>query len=68
MVCYTVLKPQLDDAQINRLQQAAFRFYFKPADNDLLVTSKQLGKTVIGLIFLEDYRKGNVSLLVKEKK
>ena len=37
------LKPQLDDGEINRLQQAAFRVYFKPADNDLVVTSKQLG-------------------------
>ncbi|WMJ22916.1 DUF87 domain-containing protein [Paludicola sp. MB14-C6] len=39
------LKPQLDDAEINRLQQAAFRAYFKPADNDLTVTAKQLGNT-----------------------
>lgn len=39
------LKPQLDDAEINRLQQAAFRVYFKPADNDLAVTAKQLGST-----------------------
>jgi len=40
------LKPQLDDGEINRLQQAAFRVYFKPADNDLTVTSKQLGSIV----------------------
>ena len=39
------LKPQLDDAEINRLQQAAFRFYFKPSDNDIAITSKQLGNT-----------------------
>ena len=52
------LKPQLDDAQINRLQQAAFRFYFKPADNDLLVTSKQLGKTSDWADILRGLQKG----------
>jgi DNA phosphorothioation-dependent restriction protein DptH len=42
------LKPQLDDSEINRLQQSAVRVYFKPADNDLAITAKQLGPTTNG--------------------
>ena len=52
------LKPQLDDAEINRLQQAAFRVYFKPADNDLTVTSKQLGNTSNWTDLLRGLQKG----------
>jgi hypothetical protein len=42
------LKSQLSDDEINRLQQSAFRVYFKPTDDELISTSKQLDPTPQG--------------------
>ncbi len=42
------LKAQLSDDEINRLQQAAFRVYFKPTDDELVSISKQLDPTPQG--------------------
>jgi len=62
------LKPQLDDAEINRLQQAAFRVYFKPADNDLAVTSKQLGNTSKWADLLRGLQKGQCIIAGEREK
>lgn len=62
------LKPQLDDAEINRLQQAAFRVYFKPADNDLAVTAKQLGNTNNWTDILRGLQKGQCIIAGERKK